>query len=86
MSRIIKLLIREQALVKVDTLWFHREHLEHLKHAVAQLKAGASEPVRLDVPAFKEQFGITRKYAIPLLGYLDQQRITRRVGNARVVL
>ena len=46
------------------------------------LKANA----RVDVPAFKERYGITRKYAIPLLEYLDRERITRRVGDARVVL
>jgi hypothetical protein len=29
---------------------------------------------------------VTRKYAIPLLEYLDQQRITRRVGDERIIL
>lgn len=85
-GRMIKLLVRERTLVKVDTLWFHRESLDRLKQDVAQLKAGSTEPVRIDVPAFKERFGVTRKYAIPLLGYLDQQRVTRRVGNARLLL
>jgi selenocysteine-specific elongation factor len=40
----------------------------------------------VDVFAFKERYGITRKYAIPLLEYLDRERITRRVGESRVVL
>ena len=34
----------------------------------------------MDVAAFKERYGITRKYAIPLLEYLDRERVTRRVG------
>jgi selenocysteine-specific elongation factor len=38
------------------------------------------------VASFKERYGITRKYAIPLLEYLDRERVTRRVGDARVVL
>ena len=31
-------------------------------------------------------FGASRKYALPLLEYLDQQRITRRVGDERVLV
>ena len=85
-DRILKLLSREQTLVKVETLWFHAAALDRLKREVMKLKGSASDPVRLDVPAFKARFGVTRKYAIPLLGYLDQQRVTRRVGNARLVL
>jgi selenocysteine-specific elongation factor len=38
------------------------------------------------VAAFKDRFGVTRKFAIPLLEYLDRERVTRRVGDARVVL
>jgi selenocysteine-specific elongation factor len=41
---------------------------------------------RLGVPAFKELTGITRKYAIPLLEYLDRERVTRRTGDERVIL
>jgi selenocysteine-specific elongation factor len=41
---------------------------------------------RLSVPAFKELTGITRKYAIPLLEYLDRERVTRRAGDERVIL
>ena len=40
----------------------------------------------IDVATFKERFGVTRKFAIPLLEYLDRERVTRRVGESRVVL
>ena len=40
----------------------------------------------MDVGAFKDRYGITRKYAIPLLEFLDRERVTRRVGDARVVI
>ena len=85
-ERMFKLLVREGTVIKVETLAFHRETLERLRADVRQLKEAAQEPVRIDVGTFKARFGITRKYAIPLLGYLDQQRVTRRVGNARLVL
>jgi len=41
---------------------------------------------RFLVPEFKSWTNISRKYAIPLLEYLDRQHVTRREGDARVVL
>ena len=41
---------------------------------------------KLDVARFKEMTGISRKYAIPLLEWLDREHVTRRVGDARVIL
>ena len=38
------------------------------------------------VAAFKDWTGISRKYAIPLLEYLDRERVTRREGDERIVL
>jgi len=38
------------------------------------------------VPEFKDWTGISRKYAIPLLEFLDRERVTRREGDARIVL
>jgi len=41
----------------------------------------------MDVSVFKELTGgLTRKYAIPLLEYLDRERVTRRTGNDREIL
>ena len=82
----LKLLLRDGTLVKVEALVFHTEALERLKRDVAGLKGPASTPVQIDVGGFKDRFRISRKYAIPLLGYLDRERVTRRVGKARVVL
>jgi selenocysteine-specific elongation factor len=84
-DRMVKLLLRQKVLVKIDTLVFHEEALGRLKAAVTSLKAGGSAP-GIDVAAFKERFGVTRKFAIPLLEYLDRERVTRRVGDARIVL
>ncbi len=41
---------------------------------------------RFSVPQFKEHFGLTRKWAIPLLEYCDSIGFTRRVGNERMVV
>ena len=83
-DRVAKLLVRQKTLVKVDALLFHADALSALKAEVAALKGQGTG--RVDVSAFKERYGITRKYAIPLLEYLDRERITRRAGDSRVVL
>jgi selenocysteine-specific elongation factor len=83
-DRMTKLLVRQKTLVKVDALLFHAEALAGLKADVRGLKGSAG--ARVDVSAFKERYGITRKYAIPLLEYLDRERVTRRVGDSRIVL
>jgi len=46
----------------------------------------ARRGTRFNVTAFKEWTGVSRKYAIPLLEYLDRERMTRREGNERVIL
>jgi selenocysteine-specific elongation factor len=84
-DRMLKLLQRQKVVARLDTLWFHDEALKRLKADVAALKAPGAV-ARIDVSTFKERFGVTRKFAIPLLEYLDRERITRRVGDARVVL
>jgi selenocysteine-specific elongation factor len=84
-ERMGRLLIRQKVLVKIDELLFHADALATLKAEVRALKSSTA-PARVDVAAFKERYGITRKYAIPLLEYLDRERITRRVGDSRVVL
>ena len=84
-DRVLKLLQRQKILVKVDVLLFHDEALSRLKADVSALKSG-SGAAKIDVATFKERFGVTRKFAIPLLEYLDRERVTRRMGETRVVL
>lgn len=83
-QKIVTLLLRDRVLVKLsDDLVFHSAALEKLKQQVRAMKATTPQ---MDVPKFKDTFGITRKYAIPLLEYLDRERVTRRVGDVRQVL
>ncbi|MFQ5777722.1 MAG: selenocysteine-specific translation elongation factor [Terriglobia bacterium] len=84
-QKIINILLREKVLVKVtEELLFHREALARLPELLERYKRTKGE--RIKVPAFKELAGVTRKYAIPLLEYLDRQRWTRRAGDERVIL
>src|SRR5918993_1390673 len=82
--KIIQLLVKEQTLVKVnDSMIVDRAALDRL---VADVRARKAVSAKLDVGTFKELTGLSRKFAVPLLEYLDGQRITRRVGDARVIL
>jgi selenocysteine-specific elongation factor len=83
-QKIVTLLLRDKVLVKIsEELVFHRSALEELRHLVAGQK---KKSARMDVAKFKELTGVSRKYAIPLLEYLDRERVTRRVGDAREIL
>ncbi len=83
-QKLVTLLMRDRVLVKLaDDLVFHQSALQGLRQVMATQKAKAS---KIDVATFKDLIGVTRKYAIPLLEYLDQQRVTRRVGDERIIL
>ena len=83
-KRMAVLLGRRGKLVRTGDLCFDTSALDRLKSEVQALKQSGTET--LDVAAFKSRFGLTRKYAIPLLEYLDRERVTRRVGDVRRIL
>ncbi len=76
-------LLHRGALVRVGEHTFAAEALRELIERVRQQKAISAT---LDVGTFKALTGVSRKYAIPLLEYLDRQHVTRRVGNERLIL
>jgi selenocysteine-specific elongation factor len=83
-DRMAKLLVRQSRLMRLDGMLFHSEVLEELKNDVRAMKAAGVE--RIDIGTFKDRYGLSRKYAIPLLEYLDRERLTRRAGAGRVIL
>ena len=83
-QRFAQMLVTSGELVKIADLVFHRSAIETLRETLRHFKA--EKGATLDVGAFKDLTGISRKYAIPLLEYLDRQRVTRRVGDAREIL
>jgi selenocysteine-specific elongation factor len=83
-QKIVTLLLRDKVLIKVsDELVFHRSALEDLRRRMTAYRVKSA---KIDVAKFKELTGVTRKYAIPLLEYLDRERVTRRVADAREIL
>jgi selenocysteine-specific elongation factor len=94
-DRTLRALVSEGVVVKAGPLLLHRDVLARLvedvraagSNAPASAGPGASRPAAtIDVAWFKTRFGLSRKFAIPLLEHLDRVRVTRRVGDARLVL
>jgi selenocysteine-specific elongation factor len=83
-QKIVTLLLRDKVLVRVsEDLLFHRNALADLRKRLSDEKVKSA---KIDVARFKELTGVTRKYAIPLLEYLDREHVTRRLGDERVIL
>jgi selenocysteine-specific elongation factor len=83
-KKFYSLLIAERRILRVGDFVFHVDAIEDLK---ARVRAHKAVSTKIDVAIFKEiTGGLTRKYAIPLLEFLDRERITRRVGNEREIL
>lgn len=83
MRRLVTLLQRQKTIVRMGSndLFIHAHALEHLAARMATLRG-----TLIDVAAFKQLTGLSRKYAIPLLEYLDRMRITRKQGDRRLIL
>jgi selenocysteine-specific elongation factor len=83
-QKIVTLLLRDKVLMKIsEDLVFHRDALADLRQ---RLSAEKAKSPKLDVARFKDLTGVSRKYAIPLLEYLDREHVTRRAGDERVIL
>jgi selenocysteine-specific elongation factor len=78
---LLQILLRDRRLVRVSAdLVCHTSALEGLRRTLAARKS-----TRFTVGEFKEWTGVSRKYAIPLLEFLDREHVTRREGDQRVV-
>ena len=83
-TKITYLLVRQGKVIKVsDDYFVHRERWEELKSKIRDLK---SQQKTFSVADFKSRFGVSRKYAIPLLELLDREGVTRRSGNERIII
>ena len=79
---LLSLLLEQGKIIFVEErLYFHRLAIQDIMEKVREFFLTNSE---LSVPQFKEITGTTRKYAIPLLTYLDNRKITLRQQNVRV--
>jgi selenocysteine-specific elongation factor len=79
---LLQILLRHRKLIRIgDDLIFHASALHQLRALLAPRKGS-----RFSVAEFKDWTGVSRKYAIPLLEFLDREHATRREGDSRIVL
>ena len=84
LERVSRVLLDERTVRRVgEAFLVEGARLDQLSHDVRERWPSGS---RLDVGGFKELTGLTRKFVIPLLEYLDRERVTRRAGAERFVL
>ena len=84
--KLLQYLVSRGEIVKAtDEFYFSRGAIAE---TIEKVKAYADTTADrlIDVPKFKELTGVSRKYAIPLLEYLDGERVTRRAGDKRVII
>ncbi|MEW6188541.1 MAG: selenocysteine-specific translation elongation factor [Actinomycetota bacterium] len=83
LKALLERLSSEGKVVKVRyDMYFSREALEEAKERITVF---LREKEKITPAEFKTLLGTTRKYALPLLEYFDTLKITRRVGNYRVL-
>ena len=76
-------LVHEGVLVKIKGgIYIHRMPFEHLKE---ELISYLKKNKEITTPQFKEMTNASRKYAIPLIEYFDQIKLTIRLGEKRVL-
>ncbi len=83
-GRIFDLMVREKVLVPLKGgLYYHFSTLERIKDMVSRFIERHGE---LGIKDFRGLTGgLSRKYMIPLLDYLDSQRVTIRIGDRRIL-
>jgi selenocysteine-specific elongation factor len=78
---LLQILLRNKKLVRVsEDFVCHASAIDALRRSITSRKGA-----RFSVADFKDWTGVSRKYAIPLLEFLDREHVTRREGDTRVV-
>ena len=82
-KEVLDLLLRDGRLFKIsESLYYTRELIEPL---IASVLKYMEEHGEIDAPAFKDLTGLTRKFSIPILEYLDRVKLTMRIGDKRIL-
>ncbi len=75
-------LLRRKLIVERDGVYFHPATIDRVAAAAARLLH--TDPDGFTVAQLRDDLGVSRKYALPLVNELDARGITRRRGDVRV--
>jgi selenocysteine-specific elongation factor len=80
---LVNMLIEQGKVVKVSDgiIYSAKAYREMLDKIMAQLKANG----KITLGETRDMFNTSRKYAQALLEYLDREKVTKRVGDDRVL-
>ncbi|MCY3962987.1 MAG: selenocysteine-specific translation elongation factor [bacterium] len=78
----VRELVKRGVIVEQDGVFFAASTLVAARSAVAEMLA--DQPDGVTVAEVRERLATTRKYALPLLAWLDGQGATRRRGDVRI--
>ncbi len=82
-KEVMNIHLRDGRLIKIsESLYYAKEIFDPLVEKVIHYFA---ENEKMDAQAFKEMTGLSRKFSIPILEYLDRAKITMRVGDSRIL-
>jgi selenocysteine-specific elongation factor len=85
--KIFQLFLDSGELIRITPeFYFRRADINELIEKLRVFAAEETADRMIDVTAFKNLAGVSRKYAIPLLEYFDREKVTRRGGEKRLVL
>jgi selenocysteine-specific elongation factor len=80
---LLQVLVDQQKLVRLrGDLFYHREVLTDIEQ---HLRTYLTHHEEISAGEFRDLLHISRKYAIPLLEHFDNQRLTIRIGDKRVL-
>jgi selenocysteine-specific elongation factor len=80
---LLDLLIREGRVMKIKgDIFYAPQPLSQIREKLVAL---LKEKKEITPPEFREVTGLSRKYMIPLLEYFDQEKVTIRVGDKRML-
>jgi selenocysteine-specific elongation factor len=83
LKEVLSLMTDDDQLVKIsEDLYFYKPAMDTLKKKLVTLLVKEGE---VDMPAFKDLTGLSRKFSIPLLEYFDRIKVTIRVGDKRIL-
>lgn len=84
LSDILKLLVKEGSLVRIsDSMYLTSSFYNKM---IETLKDFFRKKPEMTVAEFRDILSTTRKYALPILEYLDSIKVTLRVGDVRKLL
>ncbi|TYP57579.1 selenocysteine-specific translation elongation factor [Thermosediminibacter litoriperuensis] len=80
-KEVLNWLVSRGDIIKInEEIYMAREWVEKARHLLQKFFAENSE---LTVAQFRDMLGTTRKYALPLLEYMDGIKVTRRLKDTR---